>query len=285
MAMKNPKDLEVWKEAVEASEHNFEKTAAHFWDEIYLATSRENSWLARFASEHNLARFSPLHLRLALLLKKYLIPVSNKRVIELGCAPGRWLVYFNQKFGYDVYGIDYSKVGYAQTEKMLRLHRIEGKIICSDIFDSSFRSKYEGMFDVVYSLGLIDHFDDPSQVLDIHQKLLKKNGLLLITMPNYSDGTLYRKCVKGTKTEKDLLRVHNTQLMKIDKFKEYLDRLEDIEILMLSYIGPLTFPIYVKHGSIEYLFKLSVLQMIGCLTFFLNQPALSSMIVLIGRKR
>jgi SAM-dependent methyltransferase len=41
-----------------------------------------------------------------------------------------------------------------------------------------------GQFDVVYSLGLIEHFDDVPAVIERHVRLAKPGGLLVVGCPN-----------------------------------------------------------------------------------------------------
>ena len=40
------------------------------------------------------------------------------------------------------------------------------------------------LFDVVMSRGFIEHFDEPSSVVDRHLDLLKPGGLLVVSIPN-----------------------------------------------------------------------------------------------------
>lgn len=222
---------------------------------------------------------SPSDRKFKLLLKKYL-PYRKRRILEIGCAGGKRLVWFNQEFGYDVYGIDYSQVGCELAEEMLRRNKVEGRIICGDVFDTSFQEKYAGYFDVVYSGGVIEHFAAPDDIVGAHLKLLKKGGFLVITIPNFGDSSIYRKGVKLAGREKDLLRTHNVKLMKIANFKNFLQRLGNIEIRYLSYVYPIRFPIRIRY--ISYLFS----YVIGYLTFFLdlNSEVLSPHIMLVARK-
>ena len=36
---------------------------------------------------------------------------GDKTIIEIGCAPGKWLIYFSKIFNYSIYGIENSKIG------------------------------------------------------------------------------------------------------------------------------------------------------------------------------
>jgi len=219
----------------------------------------------------------PTNRRLKLLLKKYL-PHGERRVLEIGCAPGRYLVWLNRELGCEVYGIDYSEVGCELTKESLRRNGVKGEIIRGNAFDTSFRKKYEGFFDIVYSLGFIEHFDDPSDALAMHLELLKTDGLLIITVPNYSDGSIYRKWARIMRQEEQLIRTHNVELTKIANFTKNLERFESLKIQRLGYIGPMRLPIRGQY--INGLLNVVV----GYLTFFLNSETFSPDLILVAKK-
>lgn len=162
---------------------------------------------------------SPTDRRLGLVFKQHL-PQERKRILEIGCASGRWLVRFKREFDYNVYGIDYSEAGCELAKETLRRTKIEGEIICGDIFDPSLQDKYKEFFDIVYSLGFIEHFSDPTDALDMHLRLLKPDGFLIVTVPNYGDGSINRKWIRITGREEHLVKTHNVELMKIATFKK-----------------------------------------------------------------
>jgi hypothetical protein len=59
---------------------------------------------------------------------------------------------------------------------------------------------------VVYSAGVIEHFEDPSRIVRIHTQLLKPVGLALITVPNLRG--LY-----GRLASVETLAIHNLDIM------------------------------------------------------------------------
>jgi len=40
-------------------------------------------------------------------------------------------------------------------------------------------------FDIVFSMGFIEHFSDLDSIVGKHVELLKKHGILLLGVPNY----------------------------------------------------------------------------------------------------
>jgi len=255
-----------------------EKTTEDYWNKHWKKT------VSGKVITDNVITLVAHNRRLDILLKNTL-KKGDKKILEIGCSPGRWLLYFYKEFGFKVYGVDYSEIGCKITEANLRRNHVKGKIIHETIFNTSFQNKYAEYFDIVYSMGVVEHFTDPHAVIDIHLKFLKKEGILIITMPNFGYGSLYLWLQKILKQE-DITKHHNVKMMKIQNFKRYLKNFEKLEIKMLNYVGPInlaavTWPfadsnlMYLLHG---------LNQVIGYLTFFLNSEIFSPTIVLIAKK-
>ena len=112
-------------------------------------------------------------------LLRRVLPVDEHRTfIELGSGPGRWLVYFNQTFKYQVFGCDDSPVSCDIARATLAAAGIDGTIIESDFF------KLTGTYDVVFTGGVIEHFEDPSVPLAVFARLLRPGGYLITSVPN-----------------------------------------------------------------------------------------------------
>lgn len=116
---------------------------------------------------------------------------SGLRILEIGGAPGRYLAYFHRRFGYEVSALEYSPVGYAVTERNFSLLGIPARVVAGDMFDVDLELP---AFDIVYSLGLIEHFDDPAAVAEAHLRFVKPGGILAIGAPNMRglNGLLHR---------------------------------------------------------------------------------------------
>jgi 2-polyprenyl-3-methyl-5-hydroxy-6-metoxy-1,4-benzoquinol methylase len=108
--------------------------------------------------------------------------LMNKKFLEVGCGASAWLVYFAKEFHCDVSGVDYSKLGCKLAEENLRLNKVKGNITCEDVFNLN-PSKI-GKFDIIFSAGVVEHFDDPSKMLKIMNDLLEPNGIVIVSVPN-----------------------------------------------------------------------------------------------------
>jgi SAM-dependent methyltransferase len=111
----------------------------------------------------------------------HLSPGTDRSAIEIGGSSGRYLVYLHRRFGYRITVIENSRVGCAAGERNFALLGVPGDVVYGDMLDEALDVPQA---DVVYSLGLIEHFDDPAAVARAHLRLLKPGGTLIIGAPN-----------------------------------------------------------------------------------------------------
>jgi 2-polyprenyl-3-methyl-5-hydroxy-6-metoxy-1,4-benzoquinol methylase len=114
------------------------------------------------------------------------------RIIELGAGGSRILPYLGRKLGNPVFGADFSPMGCKLLRANLRLQGIQGSVICEDLFRSSIAAE---SFDVVYSSGVIEHFEDLRAVVAAHLRLVKPGGRMVLIVPNLKgvQGKIYRR--------------------------------------------------------------------------------------------
>lgn len=122
------------------------------------------------------------HYELELIFKTLLQPDKSKKLLELGAGGSIWLPYFAREFGFEVYGIDYSKKGCEIAERNLKLAGIKGYILCEDFFRAN--DQWKGFFDVVISFGVVEHFNKPVEVIRLMRNFLSRDGLVITVVPN-----------------------------------------------------------------------------------------------------
>jgi len=125
-------------------------------------------------------------------LLRSVLPVDPSRtVMELGSGPGRWLIYFHRTFGYRVFGCDYSPVSCEQARENLARSGIPATIMERD-----FRA-LEGQYDVVFSAGVVEHFEDPGGLVETFAGLVAPGGFLVTDVPNLRGlNGLYRRLLR-----------------------------------------------------------------------------------------
>lgn len=112
------------------------------------------------------------------------VPAPDQcEVLEIGGGGGRFLAKFLAA-GYKVTALDVSQSGLDKAAAMAQRMGTPLSCVLSDVFDLP--GEVEGRFDLVYSMGLCEHFvgDQRQQIFDQHLKLLKAGGVALIMVPN-----------------------------------------------------------------------------------------------------
>lgn len=137
---------------------------------------------------------------------------KGKALVEIGCAPGRWLAHFSES-GFSVSGIESAPGAAETTRQNMRSLGIEANIYEVDAFDlPQAAPELLGTFDCVISLGLVEHFEAPEEIFRIHARLAKPGALVIIGVPNYGglSGAFQRLL------DAEWLAHHNTRIMKPD---------------------------------------------------------------------
>lgn len=107
---------------------------------------------------------------------------TEVRVLELGAGGSRVLPYLARQFGYRVFGSDFSWAGCRLLRANLELAGVDGGIVCDDLFQSAL---VPGQFHLVYSSGLVEHFDDTRAAVAEHLRFLRPGGRLAVIVPNF----------------------------------------------------------------------------------------------------
>jgi len=116
------------------------------------------------------------------LFDECLPPGAGRTAVEIGGAPGAYAVYLHRALGYDVHVLDRSTVGCEKARENFRLLGIQGKVFEGDVFTARTDPP---RFDVVYSLGLIEHFEDLTEGIRAHVRFVEPGGPLLVGAPNF----------------------------------------------------------------------------------------------------
>jgi SAM-dependent methyltransferase len=116
--------------------------------------------------------------------QRHLRELRGRRLVEVGCGSSVWLPYFAKEFAMEVYGLDYLPEALAGAQRILAMNQTEGTVFAADVFDLP--SSHHGRYDVVFSLGLLEHFSNTSYALSVFARLAAPGGLILTWVPNTS---------------------------------------------------------------------------------------------------
>ena len=172
---------------------------------------------------------------------------QTKKVLEIGCAPGKRLTRFAKRYGYTPYGVEYTDSGVEITKKEFQYSNFSVEnIFYADVFDLDFQHTHKEEFDVVLSFGFIEHFENVDEVIKTHLNFLKPGGLFLVMIPNlngiyyYLSYFLYKK----------ILKIHNLSIMKLPVFCDIFNGIA-LHKIFCGYYGVINFGMLQADGKLQ----------------------------------
>ncbi len=99
------------------------------------------------------------------------------RLLDIGCATGNFL-YSMRRAGWEVFGVETNENACLYAREVMKLDVFNGGVL-----QAKYDSEY---FDVVNMSQVLEHFPNPLDELKETYRILKKNGILIIKLPNLS---------------------------------------------------------------------------------------------------
>lgn len=166
-----------------------------------------------------------------LVFEKYMPLISKGNdFIEIGGFPGLFAAAFYLRGIKDITILDFyiNKDLIRNFEIKNNLPEGTIKYIESDFFDFKSEKKY----DIVFSYGFIEHFENTTDVINRHINLMSENGKLLIIIPNFLglNGKIQQQF------DKQNLDAHNLNAMDINSLKEIMKSF-NLNNCSVEYIG------------------------------------------------
>lgn len=118
---------------------------------------------------------------------------QHVKLLDLGCGQGHLTNYIKEKFkDFEVHGLDYSvsAIDYAST------HFKNIDFIVANAYQPPFENEY---FDIVVCNNIWEHVPDPVNLLKSISRILKSNGVLIISTPSRYRLMNLLKIFKGKK--------------------------------------------------------------------------------------
>ena len=108
-------------------------------------------------------------------------------VLDAGCGFGQYSYFIAKKFrNSNVLGVDINEERIKESEKFAREEGIEN--LKFDIADLE-NLNYEGSFDLILAVDVLEHIENDVKVLKNFYRALKKDGLLIISTPSSLGGS------------------------------------------------------------------------------------------------
>ena len=184
--------------------------------------------------------------------------MKGKRVLEVGCGRGSMSAYFADS-GYDCTLLDSSKSVIATAKEIFKRHRLIAGFDVGDALNLPYK---EGSFDLVFSIGLLEHFKDIAVPLSEQIRVLDQGGLFFgYIVPKYVDNVQkdynwINDVLKGMVDENSQNDFEQKEdVYRSDKGSErYVDILKSLPVCDIKASG--VYPLPMISHSIEFPFTL-----------------------------
>lgn len=103
--------------------------------------------------------------------------LEGKKILDVGCGIGKYFRYFKDKGARELVGVDTG-------ETLLKIGKEVNPFVNTVLARGEDLPFPNENFDVVLSMGLLEHFKDPYLILKEWVRVLKCGGLLIVETPN-----------------------------------------------------------------------------------------------------
>lgn len=141
----------------------------------------------------------------------------GSRVLEVGCAPGKFLLWCALAKHADVCGVEYAQKSYEGVLDLFANASAKADIRNEDFMQTTFD---ERSFDLVFSFGVIEHFSDPRPMVQKHVDMLKPGGTAIITVPHFGRG--YGRLLR--RMDQGMYDIHNVSIMSESRLLELVPK-------------------------------------------------------------
>ena len=182
---------------------------------------------------------------------------KGKRVLEIGCGRGSLSCYFSDS-GYDCTLLDLSESVLDVAKDIFDKNKLKAKFIVGDANNLEIPNN---SFDVIYSIGLLEHFDDVRTTISEQIRVLDTGGIWFgYIVPKYVDNVQ-----KDYEWINDILKGYQQQHEDVDQHKEsvyrsdlgsesYVPILEELGLKNIQVSG--VYPLPMISHSIDFPFSL-----------------------------
>jgi 2-polyprenyl-3-methyl-5-hydroxy-6-metoxy-1,4-benzoquinol methylase len=118
----------------------------------------------------------------------YIPVIKTAKFLDIGCSGGNVLCYLKEtKIIEEAVGVDLMKIPQSNQQNLLL-----DKFILADVQQQQLNLP-EQYFDIMLCADVLEHLQDPWATLEYLKKFMKKDGLLIISIPNIREFRALRK--------------------------------------------------------------------------------------------
>lgn len=155
-----------------------ENLGKYYESQDYISHKNKSNNLVNYI--YRIARFFTLRSKLK-IVKKY---SKNGNLLDVGCATGHFLNFCKQN-GFTVTGVEPN-----EGARNIAIEQ-NGNVIYKDVLEIDTKKT----FDIITMWHVLEHVPNLQEVFQQLKKLLKKDGTLIIAVPNYNslDAKIYKE--------------------------------------------------------------------------------------------
>jgi SAM-dependent methyltransferase len=184
--------------------------------------------------------------------------IKGNRVLEVGCGRGSMSAYFAEN-GFRCSLLDSSESVIKMASETFYMQDLKGKFYVGDAMTLPFA---DDSFDVVFSIGLLEHFESIKTPIEEQIRVLNSGGLFLgYVVPKYTDNVQMHydwinDILKGMiKSSKNNEKIHKEKVFRSDSNSErYIEVLKSLPTRNIKSSG--VYPLPMISYSIEFPFTL-----------------------------
>jgi len=208
----------------------------HYANKYYQSPADTNFQLTYSESEtmHRESKFSLIFESLKQLKPRIGSSKEFKRAIDIGCGEGFFLAELNSR-GYEVIGLDYDEFACRKFNPNVLPFFKSGDI--SENLENLISDN--ARFDLIYLGNVLEHVKDAKLLLEKIKKLLAKNGVCVILVPNdftlfqnslLSDGVVEKEYFFAPPEHLNYFNTENVRIFLANQKFEVLDMWTDFPI-------------------------------------------------------
>ncbi len=160
---------------------------------------------------------------------------GKRTMLEIGCAPGKWLIFFYEELSYCVKGYEYVEAAAKKTIENLTMNHVPRDLFEVTIADFR-RINDTKKYDVVLSLGFVEHFNDFERILEKQLTMVKENGHLIVGVPNFRGISGIFQYIIDPHLKNKILPNHNLKAMDRKQYLKFA-KSHGLAVLFSNYIG------------------------------------------------
>jgi len=203
-----------------------EITEKSFWEEYWGEIKLPNKINLDFKNDRVIAKT---------ISKNVPKAKTHQIALEIGCAPGKWMVFLYEQLNYSVYGFEYLDIAASKTIENLRLCEVpEDKF---NIITADFLTQIpEPRYDLVISLGFMEHFDNYKDIFQKHLDYTTNDGYVVIGFPSFRGLNYYCQLLIDKLAGTEIILNHNISMMDKKLMEEMISE-SNKELLFIDYVG------------------------------------------------